>query len=339
MRKLTFAGAKWPICLIAFMVLGVSVFGQNTLESKKVSTAPKLDAEVDALWQQAAPLKVKAVGGANFPGGGTEITLRSVYTGDNIYFLVQYADATESQRRSPYQKQADGTWKKLAAPNDKGGDNNVYYEDKLAMIWSINSPSFEKSGCMISCHAGEKGKPYGNKYLPSGETGDIWHIKTVRTGPVGQVDDQYLDDTKYDKDKSPEAGRKSDAKTGGGYVDNKLVDGKPEFALAGNKTAPPYWIIDSQKTAFDDSKYAAGAEIPSIIVAPFSGDRADIGLALKWSGGVWTYEFSRKLVTGSATDVQFSDQQKDYAFGIAVFDNAQVRHAFANGVIKLRFKN
>jgi hypothetical protein len=39
-------------------------------------------------------------------------------------------------RRFPYQKQADGTWKKLKDANDKGGDDNVYYEDKFALIWN-----------------------------------------------------------------------------------------------------------------------------------------------------------------------------------------------------------
>jgi hypothetical protein len=41
----------------------------------------------------------------------------------------------------------------------------------------------------------------------------MW-AKTSRTGTVGQVDDQYVDSTRYDKEKSPEAGRKSDPKTG-----------------------------------------------------------------------------------------------------------------------------
>ena len=56
-----------------------------------------------------------------------------------VYFLVQYNDPTESMRRGPFQKQADGSWKKLKDPADKGGDDNVYYEDKWAMIWNINN--------------------------------------------------------------------------------------------------------------------------------------------------------------------------------------------------------
>jgi hypothetical protein len=224
-------------------------------------------------------------------------------------------------------------------PSDKGGDNNLYYEDKWAMIWNINSPAFEQKGCFAACHTGE-GKPFGNKYLPNaGERADIWHMKGVRTGTVGQVDDQYLDNTPYDKDKAPEAGRKSDPKTGGGYADN-LNDAKngPKWALKGNKPAPPYWIVDAEKEPFDGSKYKAGDDVPGIVVAPFTGDRGDIGAKIVYRDGVRTSVFWRKLATGSEYDVQFTDLKKEYAFGVAVFDNAQVRHAYTPGVLRLKFE-
>ena len=51
-----------------------------------------------------------------------------------------------------------------------------------------------------------------------------------------------------------------------------------------------------------------------------------------------TIVFWRKLVTGSEYDVQFSDLKKEYAFGVAVFDNAQVRHAYSPGVLKMKFE-
>jgi hypothetical protein len=194
---------------------------------------------------------------------------------------------------------------------------------------------------MVACHAGEAGKPYGNKYTANaGELGDIWHWKGVRMGPVGQIDDQYLDNTRYDKDKTPNAGRKSDPKTGaGGYVENVSDDKKgPKFAAKGNKAAPPYWILDQEKEAIDTSKYKAGQEVPGIIISPFAGDRGDISARANWSNGVWTLEISRKLKTGSQYDVQFDDLSKEYAFGVAVFDNAQVRHAFATQPNKLVFQ-
>ncbi len=313
---------------------------KNVLVSKKVSAPPPMEPAMGDAWKDAQPLTVKVVGGKNLPGGSTEVTLRSVYAGDTIYFLTQYKDATQSFRRSPWVKQADGSWLKLKDPDDKGGDNNKYYEDKMAMIWNINSPAFEAKGCMAACHTGEPGKPYGNKYLPNaGEKADIWHWKSVRTGSIGQIDDQWLDATRYDKDKAPEAGRKSDPKTGGGYSDNVSDDKKgPKWALKGNKPAPPYWIVDAEKEPFDDSKYKAGDEVPGIIVAPFTGDRGDITVKSVWKDGVWTHVIARKLVTNSDFDVQFNDLKKPYAFGVAVFDNAQVRHAYSPGVLKLAFE-
>ena len=32
------------------------------------------------------------------------------------------------------------------------------------------------------------------------------------------------------------------------------------------------------------------------------------------------------------------EQEKEYAFGVAVFDNAQVRHAYSPGVLKMKFE-
>lgn len=311
---------------------------KSPLVSKKVAAAPALDGSLDAAWKSAPPLTVKVVGGKNLPGGTTDVTIRSVHAGDSVYFMYQYKDATQSFHRSPWQKQADGSWKKLKDANDKGGDNNQYYEDKFAVLWNISTPAFEQRGCMTACHTGE-GKPYGNKYTANpGERLDMWHFKSVRTGSVGQTDDQYVDATRYDAEKNPNAGRKTEPKTGGGYVDNMTDDKKgPKFALKGNKPAPPYWIVDADKEPFDDSKYKAGDEVPGIIVAPFTGDRGDVPTTMVWKDGVWTLVMSRKLVTGSEYDVQFTDLKKEYAFGVAVFDNAQVRHAYSTGVLKLVF--
>jgi hypothetical protein len=325
--------------LLGGLVVTPEAQQKNVLVSKKVAAGPTLDGTMKDIWKQAPPLVFKAVGGKNLAGGSTEVTMRSVYTDDMVYFLVQYKDPTESIQREPWQKQANGTWKKLSDPNDKGGDNNLYYEDKISILWNISSPSFEQKGCMGSCHTGE-GKPYGNMYTPAaGELLDNWHWKSIRTGSIGQVDDQYVDGTRYDKEKAPEAGRKSDPSTGGGYKANVSDDKTgPKFARPGNKPAPPYFILDAEKEPFDDSKYKAGDEVPGIVVAPFTGDRGDIASKAAWKDGVWTVEMARKRVTKSEFDVQFEDPKKQHAFGLAVFDNAQVRHAYSTGVLKLVFE-
>jgi hypothetical protein len=334
-----------PVFVVLLIVIGVFVLAglskgqRNTLIVKKVATGAVLDGVAEALWDQAQPLTFKVVAGQNLPGRSTEVTLRALRTADMAHFLLQYKVPTESVRRSPWQRQADGSWKKLIDPDDKGGDNNVSYEDKFVILWNINSPSFDKKGCASACHVGE-GKPYGNKYTKEdGARLDLWHWKGVRTGTVGQIDDQYVDSTNYDKDKFPEAGRKSDPKTGGGYVDNVSDDKKgPKFALKGNTPAPPYWILDSEKELLDNSKYNAADEVPGIIVAPFAGDRGDFAAKYTYKDDLRTVEFSRKLVTGSEFDVQFSDMKEEYSFGVAVFDNAQVRHALTADVLKMKFE-
>lgn len=72
------------------------------------------------------------------------------------------------------------------------------------------------------------------------------------------------------------------------------------------------------------------------MVAPFTGDRGEIGVKNVYKDGVRTSVFWRKLATGGEYDVQFTDLKREYTFGVAVFDNAQVRHAYTPGVLKLK---
>ncbi|MBI4740039.1 MAG: ethylbenzene dehydrogenase [Betaproteobacteria bacterium] len=311
------------------------------------SAAPAVDGDAsDAVWKSVPVTKFEAVKGSNFKGGlgKTSGTLQVAYDKENLYMLITYDDPTYSVQRSPYRKQKDGTWEKLKDPDDKGGDNIVYYEDKIAVLWNMDNSivGFDRFGCQIACHGGEPGKPYGNKYVEeAGEMGDMWHMKYVRTGSLGQADDGYLDHTRFDPEKAKEAGRKHDAKTGGGYEDIKLVNGKPEFMNKDGKPANKggtYWLKAEDKVPFDDAKFKAGDEIASIVVAPFTGDRGDVKFGGKWAKGKWIMELSRKLVTGSKTDVNFDDLKKTYGFGIGLFDNAQVRHAYTQEPLMLQFK-
>jgi hypothetical protein len=308
----------------------------NTLVAVKVAAAPNIAAlAADPVWARAQPLTVKLSDGVNFAGGKgeTTATLKAAYTADMLYMLVQYQDPTNSVRRGPYQKQADGSWIQLKDPANKGGDDNVYYEDKWAMLWPVGEVrNFDRQGCTVACHTGE-GKPYGNKYTRSeGEILDMWHMKGMRTGVLGWVDDQYTDWTRYDKDKSPNAGRKGDP-GGPEYAAIPLENGKPKFMHKEGKAANAggkYWIAKGDEVPFDDSKFKAGDEVAGHISIPLQGDRADVRVAVGWANGMHTSVISRKLVTGSKFDVQWNDLGKRYAFGFAAFDNAQVRHATAD---------
>jgi hypothetical protein len=211
------------------------------------------------------------------------------------------------------------------------------------MIWNINSSiaGFNERGCTVACHAGE-GKPFGNKYTAKdGELGDMWHMKGSRTAPLGNVDDQYLDHTRYDAQKNPNAGRKSDP-GGPEYRNMDVVNGRPAFMNKDGRAANAvgtYYIIEGNQVPFDDSKFKPGDEVASYFIYPLKGDRADVRVANRWANGVLTSEVSRKLVTGSKFDVQFSNLNTQYAFGFAAFDNAQVRHAVHFEPLFLRFAN
>lgn len=323
----------------------------GALVAYPVNAAPTLDGVADdAAWADAQETVIPVAGGYN--NFSVDASLKSVYSGDTVYFVLTYADPTESWFRSPWQKQEDGSWKQIKDENDKGGDNNTVYEDKFALIWTINNSikNFETAGCFTACHAGENSdlKPYGNKYTSTeGELGDIWHWKSVRND--GQIDDQYLDWTKFDAENAKEAGRKSDPKDSGGYVDNfaTIPDPADSTKTVPDKSLPgftspsvdlttgaPGYILDSEKVALDQAALYAmpvGSYLPGIIKSPIVGDRGDISAAWNWENGVWTIEFSRKLTTDSETDVQFADIVGTYYFGLAIFENAQVRHAFQTG--------
>lgn len=324
--------------LVIWLMLAMSTGSAATLTSVKVAAAPAIDGVPEAIWDSATAVTINTAGGANT--GPHTVTLKSVYTDDSVYFLATWDDPTESLRREPWVKQPNGSWMQLKDPDDKGGDNNRYYEDKFAQIWNINAAGFETTGCFVTCHAGEAGKPYGNKYTANpGEMADLWHMKIVRTNPTGYIDDQYVDSTRYNMTGAPEAGRKSDPGLVPYY--NNGINAATKMLNFTSADQPAqmsgiYWIFDDLKQPFNDT-YKANDEIAAIIVRPPTGDRADIKGKAVYKDGKWTMEYGRKLTTGSQYDVQFSDMSKEYAFGTAIFDNAQVRHSYESGASKLVF--
>jgi hypothetical protein len=149
-----------------------------------------------------------------------------------------------------------------------------------------------------------------------------------------------VDDTK-DPKKNANWGRKSDARTGGGYEDNVNKDKTGPAWMSKTPSANRYWILADEKTEFVDT-FKPGDVVPGIVVAPFDGSRGDIAAKGVWKNGVWTVEIRRKLVTTGdkvkEQDVQFDDLKKTYYFGVSVFDNTAINHTYHEGVHRLTFK-
>jgi len=335
----------------------------DTATSALVTTAPTLDGQgTDTVWSQAPEITITITGGANTVGN-VDVHFKSVFVGGRVYFYAHWADPQDSKDRHPWLYNAtSGRWEQQG--NTTSGDENTWYEDKLAMMWNISAAGFggqTGGGPGVTCHSGAH---YTNA---AAEKADIWHWKRVRTGPVGQIDDQYLNNSQI----PPREGRQDDPKTGGGYSDNKNTSLQYVGELPGNVTAGPaawypsavsgddgyYWVkksdigvtaynfvgvYRSNGTLMDDhGNFAnATAHVPGINIAPITGDRGNISAGAAWSGGFWTLEFGRDLVTGSQYDVQFSDTGPTavYYFGLATYNNAQIDHNIGIGnVYALKF--
>lgn len=341
--------------LTSLLLLSSYTFAKDeiyTLDSTKITDPITLEAE-NVAWEKATPLNFTLnetpYKPADFKGiTATNVMLKSLHDDQNIYIYMQYDDPTESLARFPWIKQDDGSWKQLMNKDQTGHENN-YYEDKVGIFWNINTRGFEKKGCAIACHLTQDGMNNGvadtspgRKYTRSeGETIDMWHWKSVRTGMAFDLShDQYVDnvaDPKLNKD----WGRHGDEKISGGYTDNQTEDKKMPAFMSSKMGDTRTYIIEEEKVPFVDT-FKAGDMVPGIVVEKMTGSAADVQTSKKYENGKWTLVFKRALTTdhpkSAEQDVQFKNLQEPYYFGVAMFDNTQINHMYHEGSIKLQFK-
>ncbi len=184
------------------------------LVSVKVSTAPTIDGAIDAMWENSPKLQfstaVPEVTGDVFRGYTGNIipsvTLRSAYDANNIYFLAEWVDPTQSMLRAPwYFDPVTKLWaqeKGVPTFSATGAITRpAFYEDKIAFLWSVNNSvsGWNNATCYKSCHTGLPATDGSSRHFTNSPTEkiDMWHWKAVRGGANGgfQFDDQYQDNT------------------------------------------------------------------------------------------------------------------------------------------------
>lgn len=360
--------------------------GESTTELlvKKFTSAPTLDGTIEDMWGTAQ----KLVGTTEVPnlaargtylngdGEGTEetlglfapytgekynFTLRSGYTENDIYFLMEWDDSDDSKdRQSWYFDSSDNLWKGEHKYANEANDK--FYEDKFSFLFPIGDVSgFNASTCYATCHqnltiAKAKDKHTRHYLTTEGEKIDMWHWKRVRGTYAGQVDDQMMTYDDPSKQSSTN-GRHGDSTGEGGYSNNSqtLNNGNADVSvpkyIIPNKS-DYYWIsideIDNGTakliTAVDangvltydggtinpaDGGYEQGTGIkrlPSVTTRAFTLGRGDISITAVHTGTGWVAEFSRKLNTNDEDDVVF-DVTEELFFGLAIFNNAAIAHA------------
>lgn len=338
------------VALFAYLADDVAI---RPLAIARTSVAPRLDGEAnDAAWRSAQAVNILTRNGANLPGGEAMVTVRAVHDGAHIYFLFEWPDSTRSQKHLPLRK-TDSGWEVIEHDYARQ-DEDDYYEDKFAVMLARHS----RLAALSTSHLGPNpadGKPgpaggRGLHYTRDGSIVDVWHWKSVRTAPMGQIDDNYfgpLLDAPADEKTRYTGGYTQDPKTGGNFIQNwrVLPDGRIEplwlpshpdvLSRLGEVNLDPgvsdsgeWWLPKDLVVPYTrelDAHLPVGTILPSVVIeGPFEGDRGDVRAVAKWSRGWWRLEVSRKLDTGSKYDVPIADGT--YLW-VAVFDHTQTRHS------------
>lgn len=296
-----------------------------TLTAAKASAAPK-DA-ADAAWGSATALKLSLKGQELFSGKNLDLTLKALYSGDEIYVLATWADAALSTVK--------GAWKFDGAKweNQKGD------EDRFSILWEITPiKDFATKGCAAACHSqgNDPLKWYMAVDTPE-EKGDLWHWKAARSNPLNFADDTWL--TVSDTKAEPPTGRKSDPGSGGDSRNETADKSKPALMQDPAKSPSAKGFIVKGETIEikDYGVFKAGDTLTYRILSKPDGSRGDIKALGVWANGAWTLMLTRKFSTGNADDVQF-DPAKTYRFSPAVFDDSDDTDKYSyEGVITLVF--
>jgi hypothetical protein len=298
-------GVLGTLLLAVPVGLGPAAAEEVEIAAKKVTEAPVIDGKVDKIWDGVRAVKVTASEG---PQGDVEISLKVLHTEKDVYFLFQWPDKTQSLNR--LYEFTGSEWKKL-----KGG------EDRFNLMWDIanTTKEFPAKGCTVACH--KEDKKVSLKTNGPTERMDVWHWKAQRSNPAGYADDQWLGH-EVKKVGEEEIARDNDAKTAGGYSDNWDKEAKrPKYTFKGGVKPGPI-LLKKDGVEIKDAKFKAGDRLPREVLEKPVGSRGDIEAKGVWDKGRWTLELRRARNSGDKeNDVQFTDPNRPYYFGISVHDD------------------
>jgi len=149
---------KTMIVFAALFLMHFSVLADQVVEVVRSEIAPVVDGNEDALWSQV-PEVITSDSLADI-----DITLKALYTDDQIFFLVRFPDATESREHKTLVWNPDLELYKVGSKR----------EDVLVLKWHMGHTSVDLS---LSAE-----QPY---------KADIWYWKAHRTDHAGYADDKY----------------------------------------------------------------------------------------------------------------------------------------------------
>ena len=169
------------VLLVLFLLSMAGLVAAATeVPSIVVPKAPVLDGNgQDAAWKNVQPQVIVDT------ASGKKILLRSVYTADKVFFLVQYPDAAQNFLHKPW------VWNDGSLMYEVG----PHREDTFVFKWNMMDKDVNLSS-----------------FSDDNYRADVWYWKANRTNPAGFADDktQILADTpsKKSTEKSSLSGKK-----------------------------------------------------------------------------------------------------------------------------------
>jgi hypothetical protein len=334
--------------------------GLQTLPVLEIAIEEAIDTDgmaTEPAWQRAKVVEVltTTVGNAT---AAVPVRVQALRQGGVAHFLFSWPDTTPSFEHLPLLKTAQG-WV-VQQTTLARHDENVFYEDKFAVLLANGSDAAGDGSVRLGRHAidGMPPSESGRGYHAAGAgLVDVWHWKSVRNHLTDQLDDNHFaspyphipGETRYT------GGYKPDPSISGGYSENwtwfregvvtpKRLPQDPgllapfQTAAAADSSEPPVWGLSWYETrpyqpAHDT--YPVGTRMPSVLwTTVFEGDRGDVRARGRWQEDRWTLEVVRGVKAESPFDLDISDGT---FLWVAPFDHAQTRHAYHLRPLRLAF--
>ena len=268
------------IFALAVLILPATGFAYEVV-SIKVSTPPTMDGNGDdAAWKLTKAVEFEAE-------DGPEMSIKSVYTDSEVFFLVSWEDDSESiyANQWVYDGQKWGIRQEVRVKGEAPRDADT---DRLGFQWVINDSikEFAEKGCKVLCHSPEKeDKMYTNS---PGERTDIWLWSAAITNPLGYADDYSLNNTNIsikdetDKIKRINAAHLVDNTGGGGksFERNNAVD-KPKWVPKGGISNIQF-LLAGNEVSFNSKGIKKGDSVPGWCLSRPKGSRGDINSSCKY---------------------------------------------------------
>ena len=221
------------------------------------TSVPTLTVELGETYDVHDPASITDCAGCHAYESAVRVSLKAVYTDDNIYIKATWNDPTASFTRGGAWEWVTDTWSR--------SENSEQSEDRLGFYFPIGEPTgdpYDTDGCMAKCHmywptdTDPHVSVHGivdDAWLESGRA-DMWHSKGARCGPVisawgtgltidedthevtagmfsmiGYADDKYVDIWQDDSINGEDGGRYGDSGTSS-YSHNRISDkSRPKF--------------------------------------------------------------------------------------------------------------